>query len=433
LILNGKYNLGKKFFPLVENKMKCYLVGGAVRDKLLGITPKEHDWLVIGASPEQMLEQKFTPVGKDFPVFLHPTTKEEYALARTERKTSQGYKGFSFFTDENVTIEEDLLRRDLTINAIAEDENGNLIDPFNGQQDIKDKVLRHVSPAFTEDPLRVLRLARFAARFKHLGFSVAEETIALVKEISQSGELDTLVKERIWQELKKAIDSPNPESFIEVLRAGDALKIIFPEIDALFGIPQRAEYHPEIDTGIHVLMCLQQAVKLKANSQTRFAVLVHDLGKATTPKDELPKHIGHEFRSKILVKKMCKRLKVPGKYAYLADVVAENHLLTHTAFELRAATVHKLFTKLSAFSKPENLHNFLIACEADARGRTGFEDQDYPQKDYFLSLYESATSITSHQIDKELFEGKAFGEQLKKLRINAMQETKDNYRNNNIN
>lgn len=411
--------------------MKFYLVGGAVRDKLLKIKPHEHDWLVIGATPEQMLENKFTPVGKDFPVFLHPESKEEYALARTERKTAKGYKGFSFFTDPNVSVEEDLLRRDLTINAIAEDSEGNLIDPYGGLADIQNRVLRHVSPAFVEDPLRVLRLARFAAHFKHLGFRVADETITLVKQISKSGELESLVPERVWQELRKGLDSPHPETFIEVLRAGNALKIIFPEIDALFGIEQRAEYHPEIDCGIHLLMCLQQAVILGANSQTRFAVLGHDLGKATTPKALLPKHIGHEIRSKHIVDKLSARLRIPKDYQQIASIVAENHLLTHTALELRATTVLKLFKKISAFSREENLHNFLLACEADAKGRTGFENRAYPQKEYLLTLFESAKLIDSKLIDTTKFQGKSFGEQLDKLRTEAIQQAQKNYRSEN--
>jgi len=414
--------------------MKNYLVGGAVRDKLLGLDnsqkKSDRDWLVTGSTPDAMLALDFVAVGSDFPVFLHPQTKEEYALARTERKSAKGHKGFVISADPSVTIEEDLLRRDLTINAIAQDEDGTLIDPFNGQADIQNRILRHVSSAFIEDPLRVLRLARFAAQFKYLGFTVAEETLKLVKSISQSGELETLTPERIWQELKKALESPNPEVFIEVLRAGNALTIIFPEINALFGVPQRADYHPEIDAGVHLLMCLQQSVKLKANTETRYAILGHDLGKATTPKDILPKHTAHEFRSMVLVKKLSKRLKVPGKFAYLAEVVAEHHLLAHTATQLRAATVYKLFTRLSAFKKPENLHNFLIACEADARGRTGFESRDYPQKNYFLQLHSAATLITSKMVDSKKFTDKAFGEELDRLRINAIEIAKKNYHEN---
>jgi tRNA nucleotidyltransferase (CCA-adding enzyme) len=409
--------------------MEIFLVGGAVRDKLLKheAVTIEKDWLVVGSSPEKMQEQGYIPVGKDFPVFLHPETKEEYALARTERKTAKGYKGFSFYTDKSITVEEDLLRRDLTINAIAEDSDGKLIDPFKGQQDIKHKVLRHVSPAFKEDPLRVLRLARFAAQFKHLGFSVAEETMELVKEISASGELEALVPERIWRELHKALESQHPETFFEVLREGEALKVIFPEIDALFGIEQVAKYHPEIDTGIHLMMCLQQAVRLKANTRTRYAVLGHDLGKATTPKEELPKHIGHEARSKKLVSAFSKKNKAPKDYQQLAEKVAEHHLLCHTAFELKAKTLLKLFNKLSAFNRPEGFEEFLIACEADARGRTGLEDRDYPNVKYLRLMLKAAKTITSDEIDSTKFEGKAFGEQLDLLRIKAIETAKSNY------
>ncbi len=405
--------------------MKTYLVGGAVRDKLLGLKVKEKDWLVVGATPEQMLDKGFTPVGKDFPVFLHPETKEEYALARTERKSGTGYKGFTVYAAPTVSVEEDLFRRDLTINAIAKGANDNIIDPYNGQQDLDNRILRHVSPAFIEDPLRVLRLARFAAQFKHLGFTVAEETVDLVKEIARSGELDTLVPERIWQELKKALDSKHPDVFIEVLRQGEALAVIFPEIDALFGVEQRADYHPEIDTGTHLLMCLQQAEKLGANTRTRYAVLGHDLGKANTPKDILPRHIGHEARSKRLVDKLSKRLRAPKDFSRLASLVAEHHLLCHTAMELKASTVLKLFKNLSALKEPTHLEEFLCACEADARGRLGFEDRDYPQKQYLISLLDAARSVNNDQIDSSQFKGAAFGVELDRLRTQAIQSAKN--------
>jgi len=415
----------KKIYPIPEHfekRLKTFLVGGAVRDELLGIQPKESDWVVVGAGPEEMLAQGFKPVGKDFPVFLHPHTNEEYALARTERKTSKGYGGFSFYTGKEVTLEEDLSRRDLSINAIAKDEHGKLIDPYNGQADIKAKVLRHVSPAFAEDPLRVLRLARFAAHFKKLGFSVADETMDLVKHISQSGELEALVAERVFKEMCKGLNTEHPETFFEILREGEALKILFPEFDALFGIPQRPEYHPEIDTGIHVLMCLQQSALLKANTSTRFAVLCHDFGKATTAKELLPKHIGHEVRSKKIAKRFCERLKVPNDFSKLALNVAEHHLLAHRAFELRASTVLKLFKKTGAFQQKENLTQFLLACEADARGRTGFENRDYPYSDYLLALFEAAQSANSSEIDAEKFSGVAFGQQLDQLRIQKIKQ-----------
>lgn len=413
--------------------MEIYLVGGAVRDKLLKIdsADTEKDWLVVGASPEDMLAQGFIPVGKDFPVFLHPDTKEEYALARTERKTATGYKGFQFYTDKSISVEEDLLRRDLTINAIAKDSKGSLIDPFGGQQDINDRILRHVSPAFTEDPLRVLRIAQFAARFKYLGFRVADETFKLLREISASGELDTLVPERTWQELHKALSSPHPETFIEVLREAQALKVIFPEVDALFGIPQVEKYHPEIDTGIHLLMCLQAAVKLKADTPTRFAVLGHDLGKATTPKEQLPKHIAHEQGSKTLVREFCQKLRVPKNYQALAELVAEHHLLCHTALELRPSTLFKLLTKLSAFKDTQTLDRFLIACEADARGRKGLETRDYPQANYIREMQKAALTISNDAVDKEKFQGKAFGDELARLRIEAIATAKKDYMDNN--
>ncbi len=407
--------------------MNVFLVGGAVRDKLLGIRHTEQDWLVLGSTPEHMLAEGFVPVGKDFPVFLHPRTKEEYALARTERKTAKGYKGFSFFTSPDISIEEDLLRRDLTINAMAEDAQGNLIDPYGGQQDLQKRILRHVSPAFVEDPLRVLRLARFAACYAHLGFSVAPETLLLVKTIAASGELETLVAERVWQELHKALASDAPQVFFEVLRAGDALKVVFPEVDALFGVPQRAEYHPEVDSGIHVMMSLQQAVLLKANVRTRFAVLCHDFGKASTPVENLPKHIGHEARSKAIAAQFCARLKVPNEFEKLALQVAQYHLQCHTAFELRAATILKLFKKLSAFNDETLLKDFLLACEADAKGRLGLENRAYPQAEFLSALFKAAASVKSDAVDAERFQGKHFGEQLDRLRVAAIEQAKQNY------
>ena len=408
--------------------MKTYLVGGAVRDNLLGLKPKENDWVVVGASPEEMLARGFKAVGKDFPVFLHPDTREENALARTERKIAKGYGGFSFYTGKEVTLEEDLSRRDLTINAIAKDEQGKLIDPYDGQRDIKAKILRHVSPAFAEDPLRVLRLARFAAHFKKLGFSVAEETMELVKQIALSGELEALVAERVFKELCKALDTEHPETFIEVLREGQALKILFPEVDALFGVPQRPEYHPEIDTGIHLLMCLQQSALLKTNTATRFALLCHDFGKATTPKELLPKHVGHEIRRKKIAKHFCERLKVPKEFTRLTLNVAEHHLLSHQALELKASTVLKLFKKVSAFQQKQNLTNFLLACEADARGRTGFENRDYPNGTYLLSLFDAAQAVDSSEIDAEKYSGVAFGQQLDQLRIKKIKQAQQNFR-----
>lgn len=402
--------------------MKTFLVGGAVRDKLLDIEVTERDWLVLGATPEMMLEQGYQSVGQDFPVFLHPETKEEYALARTERKSGPGYKGFSFNTNPDITLEEDLLRRDLTINAMIEDEQGNIVDPYNGLKDLKAKKLRHVSPAFCEDPVRVLRVARFAARYKRFGFSVADETLELMAEIAGSGELDALVPERIWQELHKALKSDHPEVFIEVLRACGALAKIFPEIDKLFGIPQTEKHHPEIDTGVHILLCLQQAVRLTDDPRIRFAVLTHDLGKASTPHLILPSHFGHEKRGKKLVEKFCARLKIPNEYKKLASLVAENHLLAHTAYDLKASTLLKLLKKMSAFQQLEIFQGFIIACEADSRGRTGFEDRHYPQSYFFEQVMHAATAVSSADVDSNIKPGKAFGQALDNLRLTAIKQ-----------
>ena len=311
--------------------MQIYLVGGAVRDNLLNYPIYENDWVVVGATPQQMLSLGFKPVGKDFPVFIHSKTGEEYALARTERKSGRGYKGFEFFTSDKVSLEDDLVRRDLTINAMAQDSEGNLIDPFNGQKDLELKMLRHVSEAFIEDPLRVLRVARFAARYHHLGFTIAPETMALMKSIVEQGEMEFLVAERVWKETSRALQSISPDIYIEVLRECGALKILFPEINALFGVPQRADYHPEIDTGIHTLMALQQAAKLSDSATVRFSVLVHDVGKAVTPSNVLPSHRGHESRGLPLVKKICDRFAIPNEFRELALAVTEHHLLCHNA------------------------------------------------------------------------------------------------------
>jgi tRNA nucleotidyltransferase (CCA-adding enzyme) len=419
-----RHSLFTEIHSIIGNLLKTFLVGGAVRDKLLKQRPRERDWLVVGASPEEMLALGFRPVGKDFPVFLHPDTHEEYALARTERKIARGYGGFSFYTGKDVSIEDDLLRRDLTINAMAEDELGNLIDPYHGKADLEAKILRHVSPAFAEDPVRVLRLARTAAELKQHGFTVAEETIALVKHMAASGELEALVPERVIRELLRALDSQHPATFFEILREGNALKVIFPEVDALFGVPQRAEYHPEVDTGIHLLLCLQQCVKLQANSTTRFAVLCHDFGKAITPKHILPKHIGHETNGLPVVESFCERLRVPNDLKKLALRVTEHHLLTHRIFELRASTILKLFKNLSAFQQKQNLLNFLTACEADAKGRTGFETQDFPQRDYLLTLFDAAISVGSDEVDADRFQHAEFGKQLDQLRIKKIEQTK---------
>ncbi|MEN0038496.1 MAG: multifunctional CCA addition/repair protein [Cellvibrio sp.] len=407
--------------------MKTYLVGGAVRDKLLGRTVTEHDWVVVGSSPEEMQAQGFVPVGKDFPVFLHPQTKEEYALARTERKTGKGYGGFSFYCGEEVTLEDDLIRRDLTINAMAEDENGAIIDPYNGQQDLADKLLRHVSPAFAEDPVRILRIARFAARYHALGFRVADETIALMKTMVADGEVDHLVAERVWKETERALGEPNPEVFIEVLRSCDALARLFPEIDALFGVPQTAAHHPEIDTGVHTLMSLQQAVALSPSTCVRFATLLHDLGKATTPREEWPRHIVHEARSLPLVKQLCGRIAAPKDYKDLALMVAQWHTHCHRALELKPATILKVLQSNDAFRRPERFEQFLLCCEADARGRTGFEDREYPQADFFRAALKAAQAIDMAAIQQGGHTGQAFGDEVNRQRLqNLVQLTKSN-------
>ncbi|MEQ8288186.1 MAG: multifunctional CCA addition/repair protein [Gammaproteobacteria bacterium] len=402
--------------------MQIYLVGGAVRDKLLGLPVKDRDWVVVGATPGQMLELGYKPVGKDFPVFLHPDTKEEYALARTERKSGKGYKGFSFHTDPDVTLEEDLQRRDLSINAMAEDEAGNLIDPYNGSADIRSKQLRHVSPAFNEDPLRVLRVARFAAT---LGFKVAPETMDLLKQMSSSGELEALVPERVWTETEKALAGRYPGRYILVLRACQALAVLFPELERLFGIPQPAKYHPEIDSGLHTIMCLNQAARLTDEPVVRFATLMHDLGKGTTPESEWPNHHGHEARGAKLVDKVCDRFRIPNKYRELARMVARYHLDCHRIQQMKPETVLKKLEQLDAFRRPERLDDFLLACEADARGRAGLEDNDYPQSDFFRQALAAANEVDSQSLQQQGFEGKALGREITQQRIKKIAQLKN--------
>ncbi len=378
--------------------MQTYLVGGAVRDKLLGLETKDRDWVVVGAAPQEMLDLGYQQVGQDFPVFLDPESHDEYALARTERKTGPGYKGFAINSSPEVTLEEDLLRRDLTINAIARDENGSLIDPYGGQLDIEDRVLRHVSEAFVEDPLRVLRVARFAARFAHLGFRVANETRDLMRSICHSGELDHLVPERIWKELELTLTSQTPSVFIEVLRECNALAAILPEVNNLFGVPQPEKYHPEIDTGLHILLCLEQARKLSDDSVVLYATLVHDVGKGLTDPDQWPSHVGHEAAGLSLLNQIESRLRVPKEHAQLSRLVCEHHTKLHRVKELKPATVLKLRESLDAFRRPERLDKFLLACEADARGRTGLETRDYPQNAYLKTLLLSASAIDSRAV-----------------------------------
>ena len=370
--------------------MKIYQVGGAVRDRLLGLAVKDRDWVVVGATPAEMEALGYRAVGRDFPVFLHPETHEEYALARTERKTGPGYKGFSFDADPGVTLEQDLARRDVTVNAIAEDRDGRVIDPYGGRADLESGILRHVSPAFVEDPLRVLRVARFAARF---GFTVADETLALMREISESGELAALVPERIWTELEKALGTERPGRFLEVLRACGALEKIFPEIDRLFGVPQPARHHPEIDTGVHTLMVLAQAARLTDDREVRFAAMVHDLGKGTTPKDILPSHHGHEERGARLVEKLCRRMKAPNRYRDLGRLVARHHFICHRIMEIRPDTVVRKLEAMDAFRRPDRFEQFLLACEADAKGRTGYEDIAYDQAGRFRAYLQAAREV----------------------------------------
>src|SRR5579863_787659 len=400
--------------------MKTYLVGGAVRDRLLGLPVKERDWVVVGATPQTLTDQGYTPVGKDFPVFLHPKTKEEYALARTERKTGKGYHGFEFHAAPGVTLEEDLKRRDLTINAIAEGPDGRLIDPYGGEKDLKARLLRHVSPAFAEDPVRVLRAARFAARFAPLGFTVAPETLALMRGMVEDGEVDHLVPERVWQETLKALSSDRPSVYFEVLRECGALKQVFPELERLWGVPQPAKWHPEIDTGVHVMMVLDQAAKLSPDPAVRYAALTHDLGKGTTPKDILPHHYGHEERSVKLAEAMSERLKVPREFRELAVIVAHYHGLVHKAQELRADTLLKLLENVDAFRRPERFELFLTACEADHRGRTGLEDTPFPQADYLRKAFAAARAVTTQSLDTAKLSGAEIGEQLKKKRLEAV-------------
>ena len=391
--------------------MEIYLVGGYVRDQLLGLETKDRDWVVVGSTPEEMLKQNYRQVGKDFPVFLHPQTNEEYALARTERKTAAGYSGFSFNATADITLEEDLIRRDLTINAIAQSNNGDLIDPFNGQADIKAKILRHVSPAFVEDPVRILRLARFAARFAGLGFSIADETQKLMMEMVNNGEVDALVPERVWQETMRALSEKTPTRYFEVLRDCGALKKLFPEIDRLWGIPQPEKHHPEIDTGIHTMMVLTQAAKLSDDPKVRFAALVHDLGKGTTPKHKLPKHIDHESRGVPLVEALCNRYRIPNDYRELAIIVTKYHLHYHRAAELRNATLLKTLESLDAFRRPERFELFLLTCEADSRGRTGYEEQKFEQPNIYRKAFNAANIINAKELVKQGLKGKAIKEE----------------------
>lgn len=405
--------------------MQTYLVGGCVRDKLLGLTVNDRDWVVVGASPEQMLAQDFRPVGKDFPVFLHPDTQEEYALARTERKTGRGYQGFTVFAAPEVTLEQDLARRDLTINAMAETADGDIIDPFNGLEDLHNKILRHVSPAFVEDPVRVLRIARFAARF---GFTIAEETRRLIQQMVTNGELEHLVPERVWQELSKALLSAQPSLFFTSLRDAGALSVLFPEVDRLFGVPQDAKWHPEVDTGIHVMMVIDQAARLSDDLAVRFSALCHDLGKGLTPATILPRHTGHEAKGIDLTQQLCQRLRVPKDIASLAIKVAEYHTDVHLLFELPAERVLEVMEGLDSFRRPERFTQFLLAGEADFRGRPGYENAVYQEKGAFAACFDVAATIKAHTFIESGLTGPAIANAIRQQRIDAIDRLLAGYR-----
>ena len=400
--------------------VKVYLVGGAVRDELLGLKPKENDWVVVGSTPDALTEQGYRQVGASFPVFLHPQTGEEYALARTERKQGHGYHGFSVDFHPGVSLEEDLARRDLTINAMARDGKGVLVDPFGGQADLDARLLRHVSPAFVEDPLRVLRVARFAARFASLGFTVHPSTLELMREVVAAGELEHLVPERVWSEINKAMAAKTPGEFIQVLRDCDALPVLLPEVDALFGVPQPAQYHPEIDTGVHVLMAMNLAAREGGCERVVFAVLLHDLGKGITDRSQWPSHRGHEEAGLPLVKRVCKRFKAPTAYRDLALKVCELHLRCHRLLEMRPVKVMALIEDADLLRRPELLPLFLQACEADCRGRKGLEDESYPQAARLSAALEAVLKVQARDLNLEGLQGPAIGEQLRRARIEAI-------------
>jgi len=402
--------------------MQTYIVGGAVRDGLLGLPVNDRDWVVVGATPHEMITAGYLPVGKDFPVFLHPRTREEYALARTERKTARGYRGFAFHAEPDVTLEQDLARRDLTINAMAQDGHGLVIDPYGGRADLEARVLRHVTGAFREDPVRILRVARFAARFTD--FSLAAETLGLMREMVVAGEVDALVAERVWQELARGLMEARPSRMFELLRECGALERLLPEVNRLWGVPQRAEYHPEVDTGVHVMMVLDMAARLQAPLPVRFACLTHDLGKGTTPADILPRHIGHEERSARLLRQVCERLRVPVECRELADVVAREHGNVHRSGEFAAAAVVRLLERCDAWRKPQRFDAILLACECDARGRLGLAENPYPQRPRLLGALRSAQAVDTHQVAQAAQQqgatGPRIGELIHQARIQAV-------------
>jgi tRNA nucleotidyltransferase (CCA-adding enzyme) len=406
--------------------MQVYLVGGAVRDRLLGRAVNERDWVVVGATPEELVRGGYLPVGREFPVFLHPQTREEYALARLERKVAPGYRGFTTQFSPDVTLQEDLQRRDLTINAIAESASGEIIDPYGGRADLDARLLRHVSGNFIEDPVRILRVARFAARYAELGFRIAPETLELMQRMVASGEVQALVPERVWTETERALGEPRPEVFFETLRACGALAAIFPEIDALFGVPQPPRWHPEIDTGVHALLAVRYAANIGASGPVRFAAVVHDLGKALTPRERWPSHHGHEDAGVPLIDALCDRLKVPTAYRELAVLTARQHTLVHRAGELKPETVLKLFDASDAFRRPERFAELLRACEADARGRTGLEAEPYPQADYLKTAFAAAAAVMLTEQERQGLAGPAIGAQLRQRRLAAVTAVKAN-------
>lgn len=400
---------------------RVYLVGGAVRDELLGRAHGDRDYVVVGATPEAMLAQGFRPVGKDFPVFLHPDTGEEYALARTERKTAPGYHGFAFHAAPDVTLEDDLARRDLTINAMARDEAGTLVDPYGGENDLRERVLRHVSPAFAEDPVRILRVARFLARYAPVGFRIADETMALMRAMVANGEAAHLVPERVWAETRKALAEPEPSAFVRSLRECGALAVLFPEIDALYGVPQSPQHHPEVDCGKHLELVLDQCARLAPGDDLAgFCALTHDLGKALTPRDEWPRHIAHEHRGLAPVAALCERLKVPAEHAQLAALTCRHHLDAHRALELKPATVLALLEAFDVLRRPERLNPFLVVCTADKRGRLQHENDAYPQADFLRAARDAARAVTAQPFVEQGLAGTAIGEAMRRARIAAI-------------
>jgi tRNA nucleotidyltransferase (CCA-adding enzyme) len=401
--------------------METYLVGGAVRDDLLGLPVRERDWVVVGATPDQLASLGYRQVGKDFPVFLHPETREEYALARTERKTAPGYHGFETRFSPDVTLTEDLLRRDLTINAMARAPDGALIDPYGGAHDLEHRILRHVSPAFAEDPVRILRIARFAARYAGFGFKIAEETLALMQAMTASGEVDALVAERVWAETAKALTEAQPSVYFRILRACGSLAVIFPELDRLYGIPQPPRWHPEIDTGLHTELVLEAAARLSTDSRLRFAALLHDLGKGSTPRDEWPKHHGHEGRGIKLVESLCARMKAPNDYRELAILACREHGIVHRALELRPDTTLALLERCDALRRPERFMELLLACTADARGRTGMEDISYPQAGFLANVLTAVRAVALSAEERAGIDGAAIGRELAIRRLRAVE------------